>query len=149
MLVVAMVALATPSVYRYIKQKPTELVQYSPVALKDQLSNHGPALVFFHARWDLQSQRQITQSSPMWSLLREESVLALSADCTSPGASGERLMRQIGISTLPAFAIYMPNDPTNPVVVPELATESTKHAALERFSRSRNPISRRGEDSIP
>ncbi len=85
----------------------------------------------------------------MWSLLRDESVLALSADCSSSGAPGERLMRQIGISTLPAFAVYMPDDPTNPVVVSELATESTLRAALERSSQSRNPISRRGEDSIP
>ena len=136
MLFVVIAALATPPIYRHFKEKPIELAPYSHVALKDQLSSNRPAIVLFLARWELQSQHQITNSTSMWALMRDKSVLAMSADCTSIGAPGEKLMRQIGISTLPAFAVYMPNDPTNPVVVSELATESTIRAALAQSSSS-------------
>lgn len=136
MLFVVIAALVTPPIFRHFNEKPIELAPYSHVALKNQLSSNSPALVLFHASWDLQSQLQITRSNTMWALMRDKSVLAMSADCTNTGAPGEKLMRQIGISTLPAFAVYTPNDPTNPVIVSELATESTIRAALAQSSSS-------------
>ncbi len=136
MLFVVIAALAMPPIYRHFKEKPIELAPYSHVALTNQLSSNGPALILFQARWDIQSQRQITNSNSMWALMRDKSVLAMGADCTSTGSPGEKLMRQIGISTLPAFAVYMPNDPTNPVVFSDLATESTIRAALAQSSSS-------------
>ena len=136
MLFVLLAALTTLPIYRHFREKPIELTPFSQVALTDQLSSNGPAVVMFHASWNMESQRQLHNSDSMWALIRNKSVLAMSADCTRAGAPGEKLMRQIGVSTLPAFAVYSPNDPTNPVVVSQLATESTIRAALSQASSS-------------
>ena len=133
LLVIAVVAFVTPQVYDWIRQRPVAIIGYSSAEIDEQLANGRPVLVLFTASWNLQSQAQLVAGADgAWGLVRDNRMTVINADCTMKGSRGERLMQQNGISSLPAFALYSPNDPLNPIVVRELATESNLRSALKQ-----------------
>lgn len=135
MLFILIVALATPRIYDWFQQRPVELGGYSNTELARQLSKDRPVLVLFHASWNLQSQAQLSANSDrIWSIVRDNTMSVMNADCSTKGSQGERLMQQVGISKLPAFAIYSPSDSRNPTVVSELANESNLRSALKQIA---------------
>ena len=133
MLVIVIVALATPPVYDWFRERPVAILGYSNAEIGEQLAIGRPVLVLFTARWNLQSQAQLeANNNRVWRIVRDNTMSVINADCTTKGSQGEKLMQQIGISNLPAFAIYSPNDPLNPMVFGELPNESNLRSALKK-----------------
>lgn len=135
MLVIVVVALVIPRVYDWFRQRPVAIIGYSSAEIDEQLAKGRPVLVLFTARWNLQSQGQLDASADgAWGIVRDNMMSVINADCTTKGSLGEKLMQQNGISILPAFALYSPNNPLSPIVVRELATESNLQSAMKQIA---------------
>ncbi len=135
MLLFVLVALVAPVLYDQFQQRRVESVGFSKAELARRLSGDQPILVLFHARWNSQSDNQLSAASDtIWHIVRDNSISVLDADCTTKGSPGDRLMQQIGITRLPAFALYSPSDPLSPIIHDQLASESNLRFALKRIS---------------
>ncbi|GAB5404698.1 MAG: hypothetical protein Aurels2KO_29290 [Aureliella sp.] len=132
MLLVLISALTIPQMYNWFHQRRVVPVGYTSAELARRLSDGQPVLVLFHASWNQESHSQLAKShDEIWRFVRDNSVSVLNADCTVKGSQGERLMQQIGISRLPAFAIYSPTAPKSPVLSDTLADEASLRSALK------------------
>lgn len=134
LLIMAIAAVATPRIYDWLQRRPITTTGFTAAQLASRLSDQRPVLVLFHARWNQQSQNQLSgKGDELWSIARENSISVMNADCTTRGSQGDKLMRRIGISKLPAYALYSPDDPNTPVVVGKLANATNLRLALKQL----------------
>lgn len=68
-------------------------------------------------------ERTATSSTTATQAIRDSGLLTLRADLTNLDPAAVQLMKDTGLTTIPAFMLYNPAFPTDPMVLKDLVSE--------------------------
>lgn len=102
--------------YRYLN-RPVSFEPYSAQRLSERLKAGDAVIVVINANWSLSSEFQRDYiSQELGRPLRRHRVATLEADWTTRSRETQSLMEQLGITRLPATALFTPASPDSPTV---------------------------------
>ncbi len=120
LLVCASVALVASVVFRLLWIQPPSWTTYSPAVLHEALLENQAVLITVSADWDPIChihERTAISSIESYRTIRNHGLLTLRADWTNHDSAVTQLMKDVGLSTVPAFLIYSPKLPNDPIVL--------------------------------
>lgn len=96
--------------------------EWSGQAMQEELDAGNPVYVDFTAKWcaTCQSNKKTAYTQEVYEAFRNGGVVLMRADKTRPNSAIDAEMRKIGRSSVPANALYMPDE--KPAVTTELLT---------------------------
>lgn len=96
--------------------------EWSEQAMQEELDAGNPVYVDFTAKWcaTCQSNKKTAYTQEVYEAFRNGGVVLMRADKTRPNPAIDAAMRKIGRSSVPANALYVPDE--KPAVTTELLT---------------------------
>lgn len=129
---------ATPNV---TQSKPDMLWQPFSLQLLDKYLHEGyTVLVDFSAEWCLTckvNEQTVLMSEPVINKLKALNVVALEADWTTQDPTITRLLNKFNRSGVPLYVIFPAGKPTEPIVLPEVITQSLVLKKLDEAGPSK------------
>lgn len=119
-LLVLVAAFGSLALNRYLVTRPPTPRSYSSIALKEFLSDGKTVLVTVDADWALNPSNRPRYMSPDVSRrIRELNIETLTANWTKPNPAVDALMQSLSQTTVPTLALFSPDAPANPIVLPQ------------------------------
>ncbi|MEM8671988.1 MAG: hypothetical protein AAGG48_31005 [Planctomycetota bacterium] len=124
--------LGFPMLRDWLEKRQLALSDFTSERLADELDAGRPVLVSIFARWDSILDDQLRRmSDDVARKIRDRDVAVLRADWTEKSGDVDQLMTRLGLGTVPAFAIFLPDNRMNPMILRDLTTEAELIAILD------------------
>ena len=137
LIVIFFVALGFAMLRDYMDNRPLTLEDYTSARLSQHLSDGRCVLVSFHADWDSNTSDPLNRmSSKLPHVVRQHGMAAMSADWTTKPASVTGLMTKLGLQSVPAIAVFTPDNANHPIVLPDRTSEADLLAIIEGLHQS-------------
>ena len=111
-------------------------VDFSEAQLKSELAAGRNVFVDFTADWCITckfNERTAINTPAVRALLAEKNIVPIKADWTNSNPEITAALKGFGRVGVPLYVLYPAADPSNPVVLPELLTESILVDALKKL----------------
>lgn len=111
-------------------------VEFSEARLQAELSAGRSVFVDFTADWCITckfNERTAIDTPAIRALLKEKQVVPMKADWTNSNPEITAALQRFGRVGVPFYLLYPAGDAANPVILPELLTESIMRDALEKL----------------
>ena len=111
-------------------------VEFSEARLQADLAAGRNVFVDFTADWCITckfNERTAINTSAIRALLAEKQVVPIKADWTNSNPEITAALQRFGRVGVPFYLLYPANNAANPVILPELLTESILRDALEKL----------------
>jgi len=108
--------------------------EFSLERLEETLVDKQTTFVDFTADWCLTCQfnkKTVLRSENVVDAFKKYKVVALRADWTTRDDELTRVIKKLGRSGVPIYAVFKNGDPTNPNLLPELLTEEIIITAIK------------------
>jgi suppressor for copper-sensitivity B len=130
-------ALAVSLAVRFLRNRPPDWAHYTPVALQTALEQDKSVLITLYANWDpvcLVHEQIAINSVDAHRFIRDNGLTTLRADATNVDPAVMQLMKDNGLRSIPAFLIYSPAFPNEPIVLNDLVSEEQLLEAIRSNS---------------
>lgn len=111
-------------------------VDFSEARLKSELAAGRNVFVDFTADWCITckfNERTAINTPGVRALLTEKNIVPIKADWTNSNPEITAALKSFGRVGVPLYVLYPAADPSNPIVLPELLTESILVDALKKL----------------
>jgi thiol:disulfide interchange protein len=136
-LFVLLAAFGSLALNRYLVTRPPTQGIYSSTALKKFLSDGRQVLVIVDADWAINPSSRPRYMSPEVSRrIRELNIATLAANWTKPNQTADTLMQSLNENAVPMLALFSPDDPANPTVLPHQASDADILNAIDGKARA-------------
>jgi thiol:disulfide interchange protein/DsbC/DsbD-like thiol-disulfide interchange protein len=111
-------------------------VDFSEARLKSELAAERNVFVDFTADWCITckcNERTAINTPAVRALLAEKNIVPIKADWTNSNPEITAALKHFGRVGVPLYVLYPAADPSNPIVLPELLTESILVDALKKL----------------
>ena len=111
-------------------------VDFSEARLKSELAAGRNVFVDFTADWCITckfNERTAINTPAVRALLAEKNIVPIKADWTNSNPEITAALKGFGRVGVPLYVLYPAADPSNPIVLPELLTESILVDALKKL----------------
>jgi len=111
-------------------------VDFSEARLKSELAAGRNVFVDFTADWCITckfNERTAINTPAVRALLAEKNIVPIKADWTNSNPEITAALKSFGRVGVPLYVLYPAKDPANPIVLPELLTESILLDALKKL----------------
>ena len=111
-------------------------VDFSEARLKSELAAGRNVFVDFTADWCITckfNERTAINTPAVRALLAEKNIVPIKADWTNSNSEITAALKGFGRVGVPLYVLYPAADPSNPIVLPELLTESILVDALKKL----------------
>lgn len=128
----------SPSIHKIMKEKKavelslekdTEgFYPYSKDRLQSALKDGHPVFLDITADWCLTckaNEAAVLSDESFIKVLEEKNVIKLKADWTLQDKEISELLKSLGRSGVPVYAVYLPDQPQKPIVLPEILTQNS------------------------
>lgn len=125
LVVVTLSAVAVAWLHEWRQTRPLNWDRYTPERVLSETEAGRVVLVSLYATWCITSTSNeafVLNDPEMFRFVRNEGVVPLRADVTNGDVDGTQLMKKLGLISVPAFIIYSPHRPDDPVVLPDLTS---------------------------
>ena len=124
-LIVLFSAFGSLALNRYLLTRPPVQGTYSSAALTELLSDGKTVLITIDADWAINpTNRPRYMSSDVSRRIRELNIETLTANWTSPDPAVDSLMETLHKDAVPTLALFTPDSPNRPVVLPHDPSDS-------------------------
>ena len=99
---------------------------YTPASLQAALDRKQPVLITLSADWGWQTrshERTAINSEKAFRAIRNSGLITLRADATNADPVVMQLMKDNGLTSVPAFLLYSPACREEPIILKDLVTE--------------------------
>ena len=140
------VATASGGGWYFLGQKFTQIgkanansiawVDFSEARVKSELAAGRNVFVDFTADWCITckfNERTAIDTSAVRAVLAEKNIVPVKADWTNSNPEITAALKRFGRVGVPLYVLYPAKDPANPIVLPELLTESILLDALKKL----------------
>jgi thiol:disulfide interchange protein DsbD len=104
--------------------------------VKSELAAGRNVFVDFTADWCITckfNERTAIDTSAVRAVLAEKNIVPVKADWTNSNPEITAALKRFGRVGVPLYVLYPAKDPANPIVLPELLTESILLDALKKL----------------
>lgn len=111
-------------------------VDFSEARVKTELAAGRNVFIDFTADWCITckfNERTAIDTSAVRTLLAEKNIVPVKADWTNSNPEITAALKSFGRVGVPLYVLYPAKDPANPIVLPELLTESILIEALMKL----------------
>ena len=111
-------------------------VEFSDARVKAELAAGRNVFIDFTADWCITckfNERTAIDTPAVRALLAEKNIVPVKADWTNSNPEITAALKRFGRVGVPLYVLYPVNDPANPIVLPELLTESILLEALKKL----------------
>ena len=111
-------------------------VEFSDARVKAELAAGRNVFIDFTADWCITckfNERTAIDTSAVRALLTEKNIVPVKADWTNSNPEITSALKSFGRVGVPLYVLYPATDPANPIVLPELLTESILLEALKKL----------------
>ncbi len=111
-------------------------VDFSEARLKSELAAGRNVFIDFTADWCITckfNERTAINTPAVRALLAEKNIVPIKADWTNSNPEITAALKSFGRVGVPLYVLYPAKDPANPIVLPELLTESILVDALKKL----------------
>ena len=111
-------------------------VDFSEARLKSELAAGRNVFIDFTADWCITckfNERTAINTPAVRALLAEKNIVPIKADWTNSNSEITAALKGFGRVGVPLYVLYPAADPSNPIVLPELLTESILVDALKKL----------------
>jgi len=111
-------------------------VDFSEARVKTELAAGRKVFVDFTADWCITckfNERTAIDTPAVRALLAEKNIVPVKADWTNSNPEITAALKSFGRVGVPLYVLYPAKDPANPIVLPELLTESILIEALKKL----------------
>ena len=111
-------------------------VDFSEARLKSELAAGRNVFIDFTADWCITckfNERTAINTPAVRALLAEKNIVPIKADWTNSNSEITAALKGFGRVGVPLYVLYPAADPSNPIVLPELLTESMLVDALKKL----------------
>ena len=105
--------------------------------LNQSLAQGQPVLVDFTADWCTSCKLfalAVLHTDEITALIDEKNVVSLEADCTKTDMEGRVFLRKYGSESVPALALFLPDNPTQPIIIRGGAYKKTVADLINRVT---------------
>jgi suppressor for copper-sensitivity B len=138
----AVIAVAVAISIRLIPRQPLVWNGYTSTSLQEAFDKKQSVLISLSANWCINGmihERTATNSTTAIDAIRNSGLQTLRADMTNLDPAAVKLAKDNGLITIPAFIIYNPDFPSDPIVLKDLVSEDQLLDAIRYNSqRSQN-----------
>ncbi len=134
---IVMSALSGKPIYKSsgAEDSSSNWIPFSPSRLEAEIANHKTVLLDFTADWCLTcklNETTVLSSATVKKAIADNQIVTMKADWTRGDPEITALLKKFNRSGVPLYVVYSKNDPSNPIVLPELLTEQILLDALKK-----------------
>ena len=122
----AFVAIAVSVTIRVMRNQPPDWTPYTSTSLRTALEQNHCVLISLSANWGnsgVMHERTAIKSVEAYRTIRNIGVTAFRADATNRDPAVMQLMKANGLISIPAFLLYNPSCPEEPIILKDLVSE--------------------------
>ena len=129
------------SLVRILQNQPPQWKPYSVATLRTALKQKQPVLVSIYANWDISSvSHELTaiNSIDAYRFIRAHGLVTLRADLTNYDPVVVQLLRDHGLVSVPAFLLFHPAFPNDPIILKDLVSQEQLFRAIRSNAERSN-----------
>lgn len=127
------VALGTWLIVNFLRNRPPQWDPYSSATLQLALQRNQSVLITLSADWSTSCfihERTAISSTDSYRFIREHGLVTLRADLTNYDPAVVQLLRDNGLVSIPAFLLYHPAFPHEPLILRDVVSKEQLQAAI-------------------
>jgi thiol:disulfide interchange protein len=133
LVVFVVVALGTWLLANILRNRPPKWEPYSSATLQLALQRNQPVLITLSADWDPICRIHETtaiNSTDSYRFIRDHGLVTLRADLTNNDPAAFQLLRNHGLVSMPAFLLYHPAFPHDPLILRDAVSKEQLQGAI-------------------
>ncbi|XZE36695.1 thioredoxin family protein [Pirellulaceae bacterium SH501] len=136
----AIIAGAVAITIRQMPRLPLVWKAYTSASLQEAFDDKQSVLISLSANWCISGtnhERTATNSATVIDAIRDNGLQTLRADLTNLDPAAVQLAKDTGLDSVPAFIIYNPGFPSDPIVLKDFVSEKQLLDAI-RYNSQRS-----------
>jgi len=126
LILMACIAFVVSVSVRLFRNQPPQWKPYTLASLNEALEQNQPVLISLSANWCMSCfdhERSAINSSDSYQAIRDNGITALRADATNGDPAVMQLMKDNGLISIPAFLLFNPKFPREPLILKDLTSK--------------------------